>query len=117
VEHSIQRGGVALREYTMRRTASVALLATLLTSCGASPVDTTKLVLLTRGECVNTPTMRANLDAALTSMSLPNNYQFINIDTLDKSDERTGYPTPTLLFNGRDLFGLDVPTPPYPEPT
>jgi hypothetical protein len=61
--------------------------------------------------------MRGNLDAALKSMNLPTNYQFIDLDTLDKSDDRTGYPTPTLLFNGRDVFGLAAPKPPYPEPT
>jgi hypothetical protein len=101
----------------MRRTALIAFLTLVLAACGASPLDTTKLVFLTRGGCVNTTTMRANLDAALKSMNFPTNYQFVNLDALDRSDERTGYPTPTLLFNGRDLFGLEIPKPPYPEPT
>lgn len=101
----------------MRRMGLIALLTLVLTACRASPLDTTKLVFLTRGGCVNTTTMRANLDVSLKSLNLPTNYQFVDLDRLDRSDERTGYPTPTLLFNGRDLFGLEVSKPPYPEPT
>ena len=75
------------------------------------------LVFLTRGGCANTTTMRANLDGALKTLALPTDYQFIDLDTLPKTDPRTGYPTPTLLYANRDLFGMAVPTPPFPEPT
>jgi hypothetical protein len=75
------------------------------------------LVFLTRGDCVNTAKMRASLDEALKVMNLPNNYQFIDLDTLPKADARTGYPTPTVLYANRDLFGMAIPTPPFPEPT
>ena len=76
-----------------------------------------ELVFLTRGGCANTTILRANLDAALGAMKLPESYQFIDLDTLAKSDPRIGYPTPTLLFGEHDLFDLPVPTPPFPEPT
>lgn len=75
------------------------------------------LVFLTRDGCVNTTTMRARLDAALSSMGLPTDYQFIDADALPNSDARAGYGTPTVLYRGRDLFGLAEPSVPPPPPT
>lgn len=75
------------------------------------------LVFLTRSGCVNTVTMRANLDEALKALALPNDYQFIDADTLKESDPRGGYGTPTVLYAGRDLFGMDEPGVPHPAPT
>jgi hypothetical protein len=75
------------------------------------------LVFLTRPGCVNTAVMRANLDKALKALKLQTDYQFIDIDTLPVSDVRTGYPTPTLLYKGRDLFGMPEPKPPLHAPT
>ena len=83
----------------------------------APEVSVKDLVFLTRGGCVNTTTMRANLDEALGSLSLPIDYQFVDLATLAPSDPRVGYPTPTLLYRNRDLFGMSVPAPPFPEPT
>ena len=75
------------------------------------------LVFLTRDGCVNTPDMVNNLDDALKSLGWPTDYQYIDVGKLPKTDARTGYPTPTLLWKGRDLFGIPVPKPPFPEPT
>jgi len=75
------------------------------------------LVFLTRSGCVNTATMRANLDDALKALALPNDYQFIDADTLTESDPRGGYGTPTVLYAGRDLFGMDEPAVPHAAPT
>ena len=75
------------------------------------------LVFLTRDGCVNTTTMRARLDAALSSLGLPTDYEFIDADTLPTTDGRAGYGTPTVLYQGRDLFGLDEPPVPAPPPT
>jgi hypothetical protein len=75
------------------------------------------LVFLTRDGCVNTPDMVNNLDDALKSLGWQNDYQFINIGTLPKDDVRTGYPTPSVLWKGRDIFGLPVPRPPYNVPS
>ncbi|MCI0677340.1 MAG: hypothetical protein L0Y42_16390, partial [Phycisphaerales bacterium] len=33
-------------------------------------------------------------------------------EQLPENDIRRGYPTPTILVNGRDLFGLPEPTGP-----
>lgn len=75
------------------------------------------LAFLTRDGCVNTVTMRANLDDALKALGLPNNYQFIDADTLEASDPHGGYGTPTVLFEGIDLFRMTEPRVPHPAPT
>jgi hypothetical protein len=75
------------------------------------------LVFLTRDGCVNTPDMVVNLDDALKALGLPSDYTYLNIGTLPKTDARTGYPTPTVLYKGKDLFGMPKPTPPFPEPS
>jgi len=80
-------------------------------------MTTKDLVFLTRGGCVNTTTLRVNLDEALKATGLPTDYQFIDLDSLPPTDSRVGYPTPTILYANRDLFGMATPTPPFPEPT
>jgi len=78
--------------------------------------STTGLVFLTRGGCVNTTIMRRNLDEALKALGLAG-YEVVDQDTLPTTDVRRGYPTPTLLYQDRDVFGMAVPTPPLPDPT
>jgi hypothetical protein len=75
------------------------------------------LVFLTRDGCVNTPDMVNNLDDALESLGWASDYQYIDISKLAKTDARTGYPTPTALWKGKDIFGMPVPTAPFPEPS
>jgi hypothetical protein len=61
--------------------------------------------------------MRANLEAALGQLGWSDSYAVIDQDSLPVDDGRIGYATPTVLYRGRDLFGLPVPTPPFPQPT
>jgi hypothetical protein len=75
------------------------------------------LVFLTREGCVNTPDMVNNLDDALKALGWLTDYQHIDIGKLKPSDVRTGYPTPTLLWKERDIFGMPVPKPPYNVPS
>ncbi len=75
------------------------------------------LVFLTREGCVNTVTMRANLDEALKRLNVSNDYQFIDVDTLPASDPRGGYGTPTVLHEDQDLFGIAEPPIPHPPAT
>lgn len=75
------------------------------------------LVFLTRDGCVNTPDMVNNLDDALKTLGWPNDYQYIDIGKLPKTDARTGYPTPTVLWKGKDIFGMPVPKPPFDVPS
>lgn len=75
-----------------------------------------ELVMVTRAECGNTPVMQANLTSALRALGLPEHYRVVNLDVIPRTDVLTGYPTPTLLYRGRDLFGMPEPQPPFPEP-
>ena len=75
-----------------------------------------ELTLITRGACANTSAMQANLNAALRALALPADYKVISLDTLPRSDTRTGYPTPTVLYRNQDLFGMPEPTAPFPAP-
>jgi hypothetical protein len=99
------------------------LFACSLVGCGSPPQSQQEkatmkdLVFLTREGCVNTVTMRANLDEALKTLGLPNDYQFIDADTLATSDPRGGYGTPTVLRRGEDLFGMEEPPIPHPPAT
>ena len=95
------------------------LFACSLVGCGSPPQSPPEkgtmkdLVFLTREGCVNTVTMRANLDVALKALGLPDDYQFIDADTLASSDPRGGYGTPTVLHQGQDLFGMEEPPTPH----
>ena|SRR6516164_4511022 len=75
------------------------------------------LVFITRDDCVNTPDMRVNLDDALRGLGLALDYEMVDLGKLPRTDARTGYPTPTILYRNRDLFDMPAPVPPYPEPS
>ena len=76
-----------------------------------------RLGLLTRDGCPSTATMRHNLQGALILLGSGIAYDLIDLDTLPPDDMRRGYPTPTLLYEDRDVFDLPRPAPPFPEPT
>jgi hypothetical protein len=102
----------------------IVLLLTVVVGCAnppgtrpAPPGGGKALVLLTHEGCVNTETMRINLDKALQALGPPSDYQVLDLASLPNSDVRRGYPTPTLLFANRDVFGMVEPRPPLPEPT
>ena len=99
----------------MWRTAFMLALA--LTDATKAPTSMKDLTFLTRDGCVNTPDMVNNLDDALTALGWPKDYQYINIGNLPGNDVRTGYPTPTLLWKGKDIFGMPTPDPPYAVPS
>lgn len=86
-------------------------------ACSAPRPDISDLMFLTRGECVNTADVATRLQTALTSLGLPNDYQVVDLASLPTTDPRTGYPTPTLLYRGKDLFGMPEPRAPFPKPT
>lgn len=87
------------------------------TAAPSTEPSTKGLVFLTRGGCVNTTVMRGNLDEALKALGLAAGYEVVDQDTLSETDVRRGYPTPTLLYADRDVFGMSVPKPPLPDPT
>jgi len=87
------------------------------TTAPAAAPSSKGLVFLTRGGCVNTTVMRRHLDEALKALGLAAGYEVVDQDTLPETDGRRGYPTPTLLYADRDIFGMSVPKPPLPDPT
>ena len=104
----------------MRQTILASLFGSLIVcaTCASPERETmADLTLLTRDGCVQMKIMRARLDAAINAIGTPIPYTVVNVDTLQADDARRGYPTPTILRGGVDLFGMTTPTPPYPEPT
>jgi hypothetical protein len=100
--------------------AVATLFAAIACACGgqAPPPDGTgTITFLTRTGCANTDRLRANLDSALKTLGRPVSYAMIDLDTLARTDVRSAYPTPTVLYQDHDVFGMAVPQPPYPEPT
>ena len=106
------------RNHSRRMFLVMAIVAT--GACRRSSPEfrsTKEMVFLTREGCANTAIMRGRLDAALRAMGLPEDYRFVDIATLPATDRRGGYPTPTLLYRNRDVFGMPEPPLPHPEPT
>ena len=100
----------------MRATALV--LSCVLLSSGCASREAVDLVFLTREGWVLTDQMRTNLDAALTHMGNARlAYRVVDLASFPANDPRRGYPTPTILYEGRDLFGMPTPVPPFPDPT
>ncbi|MGD9791213.1 MAG: hypothetical protein AB7Q00_09235 [Phycisphaerales bacterium] len=91
----------------------VGLLSSVLIGCaaqrGAAASGPVKVELLGFPGCPNTPAMRAHLREALAD---PAAFDDVNQEKLPESDPRRGWPTPTILVNGRDLFGLPTPSSP-----
>ena len=86
-----------------------------LAACAApAPVP---IEFLTREGCVQTTIMRVRLDGAITAIGKPIPYTVVDLDTLVATDARKGYPTPTILIDAKDMFGMEPPAPPFPAPT
>ncbi len=102
------------------------LLALLATGCSQSELQkdesektTTvmpsgaRLSFLGREGCVNTPVLLQNLKTAVDSSNVSIEYNVFDQLELSSSDPRRGYPTPTILLDGNDIFGMAEPVPPF----
>jgi len=58
--------------------------------------------------------MLANLLDAIKELELSIQLDKIDVDGLPVQDYRTGYGTPTILLNSKDLFGMPKPDPAAP---
>jgi len=76
-----------------------------------------KVEFLTRDGCKNTPQLLENLNAAIATGKIAAEFTLVHQGTLPPEDPRTGYPTPTILLEGRDIFGLPAPQQPFPAPS
>ena len=59
--------------------------------------------------CPNTPIIRSNTEAAVRALGLRADVEYIDQQTLPGDDRRRGWPAPTILISGRDLFGMQEP--------
>jgi hypothetical protein len=66
--------------------------------------------LLGFGGCPNTRTMRSNAQEAMRVLGLSAEVSYIDQEALPANDLRRGWPAPTILVDGRDLFGLPAPS-------
>ena len=73
---------------------------------------TKKRMLLTREGCGATSELRRNVDRALKELGSGWSLELVDLDKLATDDLRRGYPTPTLLLDNKDVFGLPEPTEP-----
>jgi hypothetical protein len=64
-----------------------------------------EIVFLGRAGCVNSPVMKDRLLAAVGSLGFETELEIIDVGGLSADDPRIGYGTPTVLVDGRDLFG------------
>jgi hypothetical protein len=70
------------------------------------------LALVATAKCRYAPELMVNLNEALQLLNWPNDYQLIETDSLSEMDPIRGYPSPTLLWKGIDIFGMPEPSPP-----
>src|SRR5262245_21776547 len=101
----------------MIKRLGLVLAVAMLTSGAAKPTTLKDLMFLTRADCPLRIDMAMNTEKALTALGWPDDYQVIMLETLKDTDVRTGYPSPTLLWKGKDIFGMPAPKPPYNAPT
>jgi hypothetical protein len=73
-----------------------------------------EVMFLTRKGCPGSPAMLKNLVAVLTSHGMSADLMTVDIGDLPTDDIRTGYGSPTVLVDGRDLFGRSVVAPAAP---
>lgn len=71
-----------------------------------------KISLLGFDGCPLTPRMKRRLEQAISQLEQRPELVQIDQTVLDASDLLRGYPAPTILVNGSDLFGMPPPTSP-----
>ena len=93
-------------------------LAVMISSClpvAPKAGDPQRVELLMREGCANSNELEEHLRSALGRRG--SDLALVDQDSLQSDDSRRGYGTPTVLVNGRDLFGLGEPKRPFPSPT
>ncbi len=91
----------------MRRIVSLCLIVVAgCTATGPKPNPTMHITFLGTSSCPNTPALRANLLQALDGLGIRGGFQDVDQDRLPEGDTLRRFPTPTILVNGHDLYGL-----------
>ena len=76
------------------------------TATGNHPSTAMRITFLGSPSCPNTPKLRENLKLAVDKLGVTVGLEDINQDLLPDSDPLRRYPTPTILLNDHDLYGL-----------
>jgi hypothetical protein len=61
-------------------------------------------------DCPNTPIIQANTEEAVRTLGLRADIEYVDQQALASNDRRRGWPAPTILVAGRDLFGMSAPS-------
>src|SRR5947209_2648021 len=94
--------------------AALFLLVVLMAISVAVPKDKRaprRIELLMFDGCPNSPIMKANLLAAMHALHITTRPTVVDILKLPAGDVRKGYGAPSVLVNGKDLFGHKKPKP------
>jgi hypothetical protein len=89
----------------MRWTLAALLLVAL--ACGCATGARMRIEILGFEGCPNTPIVRANVDQALARLRIQADVQYVDEAALPETDQRRSWPAPTILVDGRDLFGAE----------
>jgi hypothetical protein len=84
--------------------------------CGAlapdgGPRSVREIELLAYPDCPHAGALRESLRAALDAAGEGVGIREVNMETLSEDDPRRGWPAPTVLVDGEDLFGMTRPPP------
>ena len=77
-----------------------------LAGCASSRL---RIEVLGFADCPNTPVVGGNVEKAVASLGLAADVVYVDQERLPAGDPRRGWPAPTVLVDGRDLFGLPAP--------
>ena len=95
------------------------LLVAVFTGCAATPHHVSqsadlshRVQLLGFAACPNTPLMEKRLRMALDRIGASSPIEYVDQDALEAGDVQRGWPAPTVLVDGQDLYGMTPPRTP-----
>lgn len=75
----------------------------------SSTAARSRIEILGFGTCPNTAATKTHVEQAVASLGLRADVAYVDQMSLPHGDVRRGWPAPTILVDGRDLFGMEVP--------
>ena len=89
------------------------MLACLLVGCSPPSVEpdrVSSIQVLGFSGCPNTPELLYRVKLATIQSGITASVMYLDQKDLGEGDVRRGYPAPTVLIDGHDLYGLPAPT-------
>jgi hypothetical protein len=99
----------------MFRVVTVLLTTSLIMGCALTQSEpiadnaAPRVQLLGFDSCPNTPVMHQRLLAAFARLNVSEPVEVIDQEAIPDDDPRRGWPAPTVLVDGGDLFGTAAP--------